>query len=165
MLVVPQSFEHATYKTLSTSSDTLDRMAKEDLNTIIARNLKRFMAAPGCLYPNANALSVATNGKVSPGTIRNLREPEKRTTMPERTEGYPRIDTLETVASLLGREVWELLHPDLDRSTKERELYAQVMGLVSADATPAAPLTVHESEPAAVAPIPRGQSTRRKKRA
>lgn len=106
----------------------------EDLNAVIARNLARFMDEPGCPYSNANALSVATKGRVSPGTIRNLRNPEKRTTMPERTDGYPRIDTLEAVVTPLGRQVWELLHPDIDRSTKERALYAQVMGLVTPEA-------------------------------
>lgn len=86
--------------------------------------------------------------------------------MPERTEGYPKIDTLESVASLLGREVWELLHPDIERAIKERQIYDSVMGLVSSSSPHVPPAySVHDVPAESVAPIPQRKSTPRKKRA
>jgi len=80
----------------------------------IADNLHAFMQAPGSLYTSAHALSVATKGRVSAQTIRNLLLPEQRVLAAGRQAGYPRLDTLSEVLMPLRREVWELLHPDIN---------------------------------------------------
>lgn len=77
------------------------------------------------MYRTANALAVAAG--VAPNTVRNYLDPKKRAAKGEnKDEGYPTIDKLALLASKLGCEVWELLHPDIERSISEREMYKKV---------------------------------------
>lgn len=99
-------------------------MPTRDLNQLIADNLKFFMARPKSLYRNANAL--ATAAKIAPNTVRNLLEPSKRTVTSTKPIGYPTLDKLAKIAAPLGCQVWELLHPDIRQSLREREMYASI---------------------------------------
>lgn len=100
-------------------------MAKSPpLNTVIARNLKYWMRREGCLYPNANSLGKAAG--IAPNTVRNLLDPSKRTVTSEKPDGAPTLDKLEKIAEKLECEVWELLHPDIEKSLREREVYRNV---------------------------------------
>ena len=90
----------------------------------MARNLAFFMSRETCLYKNANALGVASG--VAPNTIRNLLDPSKRTTTRDKPEGYPTLDILGKIALKLPCEVWELLHPDIEKSIREREMYLRL---------------------------------------
>lgn len=90
----------------------------------MARNLAFFMSRESCLYKNANALGVAAG--VAPNTIRNLLDPSKRTTTRDKPEGYPTLDILGKIALKLPCEVWELLHPDIEKSIREREMYLRL---------------------------------------
>src|SRR5262245_33621312 len=119
-----QKFAYYAGKNLSTSSSILQGVARVDLRRVIAGNLKYFMQRPGSLYKTANALGVAA--KVAPNTVRNLLDPRKRTVTSTKPEGYPTLDKLEALALRLGCEVWELLHPDLERSIREREMYSKI---------------------------------------
>ncbi len=120
----PQNFAYCGRKVLSTSSGSVSFMGKRGLNEIVSDNLRFFMKrSANC--QNANALAVASRGRVSAGTVRNLLDKRKRTTTLEKQEGYPQLDTVAAVAEVLGREVWELLHPDIERSIKEREWFVR----------------------------------------
>lgn len=94
-----------------------------NLPLIVAHNLRVFMARSANLK-NANTLGKAAG--VSPNTVRNLLEPAKRTVTADKPSGYPILDTLDVIAQKLGCEVWELLHPDIERSLREREMYKQI---------------------------------------
>jgi hypothetical protein len=99
-------------------------MAKRlDLNLILAHNLRFFMRRSD-QYQNANALGVAAN--ISPNTVRNYLDPKKRTVTTEKPEGFPTIDKLASLSEKLGCQVWELLHPDIERSLREREMYGKI---------------------------------------
>lgn len=95
-----------------------------DLNQILATNLKFFMERDGSAYKNPNALAVAA--KLSANTVRNFLTPSRRTTTATKPKGYPTLDKLERVSVILGCQVWELLHPDLPRSMREREMYESI---------------------------------------
>lgn len=99
-------------------------MKEKDLRRTMARNLAFFMARESCPYKNANALGVAA--KVAPNTIRNLLDPSKRTTTSAKPDGYPTLDILDKIAQKLPCEVWELLHPDIEKSIREREMYKRI---------------------------------------
>ncbi len=94
-----------------------------DLNLILAHNLRFFMANNEACK-NANAL--ATKAGIAPGTVRNYLDHRKRTVTTEKPEGFPTLDILATLAVHLGCEVWELLHPDIERSIREREMYEKI---------------------------------------
>lgn len=95
-----------------------------DLNQTLADNLKFFMEREGSAYKNPNSLAVAA--KLSANTVRNFLNPARRTTTVSKPKGYPTLDKLERVSSILGCQVWELLHPDLPRSIREREMYESI---------------------------------------
>lgn len=95
-----------------------------DLSSILAHNLLFFMQRDGSLYTNANALAVAA--KVSPNTVRNLLQPKRRTVTSSKPDGYPTLDKLQAISAPLNCEVWELLHPDIKQSIREREMYRQI---------------------------------------
>lgn len=100
-------------------------MAKvEGLNAILARNLHFWMSRENALYKNANALGVAAG--IAANTVRNYLEPTKRRSVTDKGEGFPTVDKLAALASKLGCEVWELLHPDIEQSIREREMYKKV---------------------------------------
>lgn len=96
----------------------------EQLNAIVKKNLAYFMALPSCAYKNPNAL--AEKAEVASNTIRNLLDPTKRTLSGQKKDGYPTIETLAAIAPHLGCEVWELLHPNIERSRREREMYRHI---------------------------------------
>ena len=121
MLANAQSFEYYARKVLSGSSGILTRMAKFDLNQLVAKNLNYFMQRPKSLYKNANALGKVA--KIAPNTIRNLLDPTKRTVTAEKPDGFPLLDTLAKIAPHLGCDVWELLHPDIEKAVRQREVY------------------------------------------
>ena len=100
-------------------------MKNKPLDVILAANLRFFMERPGCPYPNANALGVAAG--ISPNTVRNYLEADRRIYQPKKKEkGYPTLDKIELLANKLNCSVWELLHPDIQRSLKEREMYLKI---------------------------------------
>jgi hypothetical protein len=119
-----QKFAHFARKSLNPSSGIVNRMQIKDLRRVVARNLRFFMERETCAYRNPNSLGVAC--KVSPNTIRNLLDPSRRTTTSAKPEGYPTLDILEKVALKLSCEVWELLHPDIEKSIREREMYLRL---------------------------------------
>ena len=82
------------------------------------------MAVPGCEYRNANLL--AKKASVAPNTVRNFLDPKKRTVTTTKPDGFPTLDKLEKLAEPLKCEVWELLHPDIERSMREREMYKKI---------------------------------------
>lgn len=96
----------------------------QNLNALIAKNLRFFMDRPGSMYRNANALGKKAG--VAPNTVHNLLNPKKRTVTTTKPEGYPTLDKLEKIAKALGVEVWELLHPDIKRSLDERDMYRKI---------------------------------------
>lgn len=90
------------------------------------------MGRPSCDYKTANALGVAAG--VNPGTVRYLIDPAKRvTTTAKKPEGYPLLDILGKLADKLGCEVWELLHPDIERSIRERLTYQHFTNMKAAE--------------------------------
>lgn len=94
------------------SSGIVDRM---DYPAILARNLAYFMSKPDALYTNANALGVACS--MSPTTVRKMLEPTKRSYQSaKKGPGPPSTVTLVMLAEKLGCQVWELVHPDLERA-------------------------------------------------
>lgn len=95
----------------------------QNINEILARNLKFFMARPSSLYRTANSL--AGDG-ISANTVRNLLDPKKRTTTLDKPVGYPTLDKLAALAGKLGCEAWELLHPDIEQSLRERAMYKNI---------------------------------------
>lgn len=99
-------------------------MSKPDLSVLLAKNLQFFMQRPGCLYPNANALGKAAG--ISPSSVRHYLEPHKRPASTRKPVGFPTLDKLAAIAEKLGVEVWELLHPDIERSLSEREMYRRI---------------------------------------
>lgn len=102
----------------------LQNVEKRDLRQIVAANLKFFMARPNCPYRNANSLGKAAG--IAPNTVTNLLHPSRRTVTSTKPQGYPTLDKLERIATVLHCEVWELLHPDIERSTREREMYRTI---------------------------------------
>lgn len=117
------------------SSITILAMQKKTLPDILAANLAFFMSQEGCPYPNANALGRAA--KVSPNSVRNLLNPKKRTVTTDKPEGYPTLDTVEKIAIQLNKQVWELFHPDIEKSIRERAMYAKIEADFAAKGTDA----------------------------
>lgn len=118
-----QMFAYPIRKLLPMQGGNLNWMAKRSLNEIIAHNLKWFMERDDALYDNANALSVATKGAVSPNFIRYLLEPKRRTVTSSKAEGYPTLDKLESLAKQLPKcETWMLIHPDIERAKRATEM-------------------------------------------
>lgn len=95
---------------------------KKTLAHILSDNLAFFMRREGSLYKNPNALGVSAG--VAPNTVRNLLHPSKRTVTADKPEGFPQLDNVEKVAKKLGVEVWELFHPNIEQSIRERQFYA-----------------------------------------
>ena len=98
-------------------------MAK-DLHQVLTDNLRYFMRRESSLYKTPNALGIAAG--IAPNTVANLLHPEKRTVTSSKPKGYPTLDKLQAIATALGCEVWELLHPDIERSVREREMYITI---------------------------------------
>lgn len=124
-----QKFEYYGRKTWRRSSGSVDYVALP-LNKILAKNLRFFMDQPGCAYRNANSLSQVSG--VSANTIRNILTPSKRTVTSDKPEGYPVLDILEKLASHLKCQTWELLHPDIQKSLREREMYRNIVKTIPA---------------------------------
>lgn len=102
-------------------------MRRKGMRAVLSENLAYFMARDDSLYPNANKLALATNGKVSANTIRNILYPTRRTTTAKKPEGSPTLEKIETLASKLPKcEPWMLLHPDLQRALRALEMYERV---------------------------------------
>lgn len=99
-------------------------MTKPDLSALLAKNLQFFMQRSGCPYPNANALGKAAG--ISPSSVRHYLEPQKRPASTRKPVGFPTLDKLAAIADKLGVDVWELLHPDIERSLSEREMYRRI---------------------------------------
>lgn len=95
-----------------------------EFQALISKNIKYFMELKDCAYKNANALAGAA--KLSPNTVRNYIDPDKRTVTEGKPLGFPTLDKLAKLAKPLNCEVWELLHPDIERSRRERFMYLQI---------------------------------------
>jgi transcriptional regulator with XRE-family HTH domain len=97
----------------------------EDITKILARNLKRFMEeGPAPLSQNA----LAKKSKVAQTGIGYMLNPETRAPTQSGKLSSPTIARLEKVAQALGKETWQLLHPDPDQaplSATERARYAE----------------------------------------
>lgn len=96
----------------------------QDINTIVAHNLRFFMGREGSRLNNPTVLGKAAG--VAANTVTNMLKPEKRTTTSKKPVGYPNLDNLVKVAKALNVQVWELLHPDIVRSLREREFYLRI---------------------------------------
>lgn len=94
----------------------------KDLRLLVSKNLRFFMGLRR--FKSANALAVAAG--VAPGTVRNYLDPRKRTTTSDKPEGYPVLDLLGKLAVKLECDVWELLHPDIEQSLRERDMYRKM---------------------------------------
>lgn len=106
---------------------------KRSLTEILAGNLAFFMGREGCPHPNANSLGTAAG--VSPNSVRNLLDPKKRTVTSDKPDGYPTLDTVEKIALRLNVQVWELFHPDIEKSLRERAMYAKIQADFAANYT------------------------------
>lgn len=127
MLACEQNFAHLARKALLASSATVRWMAQDDeqdLNDRIARNLATLMARAHPPWTSRRAL--AKKAQVSPGTINNLLHPERRLTT-NKPQGYPTVDTLQTVALAMGKEAWHLLHPNVSRALEAEEILDKVL--------------------------------------
>lgn len=99
-------------------------MAKsKDLNQIVAHNLRFFMDRHP-LLKNANALG--KDAGVAPNSIRNLLDNKKRTVTTAKPVGYPTLDLLQKIAVRLGCGVWQLLHPDIEKTIREQEMLKKI---------------------------------------
>ncbi len=128
----------------TSSSKVCGMETRRTLARILADNLNFFMSKEGCPYPNANSLAVAA--RVAPNSVRNLLAPSKRTVTADKPEGFPQLDTVQKVAAKLGLQVWELFHPDIERSLREREIYAQLeAGLKAKLEAKSAPARTHRT--------------------
>lgn len=123
-MISTQSFEHPTRKLLRAQAVNVQCMVRrKDLNEIVAYNLGYFMGRHQ-LYKNPNSLGKAA--EVAPNSIRNLLDPKKRTVTTGKPVGYPTLDTLQKIALKLGCEVWQLLHPEIEKSIRQQEMYLQI---------------------------------------
>lgn len=114
-------------KSLRQSSGIISHMTTaKDIRTTVAKNVKFFMARPSSEFRTANALAVAAG--LAANSVRYLIEPERRPTTTEKGVGggWPGLETLAAVAPFLKCELWELLHPNIERSQREREAYALI---------------------------------------
>ncbi len=82
-------------------------------------NMRYFMEQEGCEYRTANALGLAVG--MSPNTIRYYIDPDKRPkyATTKKTMSAPSLDKLVLIADKLHCEVWELLHPDIERVRRD----------------------------------------------
>lgn len=98
--------------------------SQPDLAEILAKNLRFFMNRPGALHRNPNALAVASG--LAANSVRNYLQPKRRAVVTKKGVGYPTMDKLAAIAGALGCEVWELMHPDIERSLRERDMYKRI---------------------------------------
>ena len=100
----------------------LGRMS-EDITKVLARNLKRFMdEGPTPISQNA----LAKKAKVAQTGIGYMLNPETRQPTKSGKLPSPTIARVEKVARALGKETWQLLHPDPNQaplSATERVRY------------------------------------------
>jgi hypothetical protein len=123
-----ESFEYCARKTFGESSDTFTWMNKDEkFQLLLSKNIQYFMGLPDCPHKTANALGKAA--KLNPGTVRNYIHPTKRTVTRGKPQGFPLIDKLARLCGPLKCEVWELLHPDIEQSRRERSVYEQFKGI------------------------------------
>lgn len=97
-----------------------DEYMSKSVNQILADNLRQLMMRPDCAYRTANALGVKAG--IDPQTVRYLLDPAKRANAKKAGAHSPQIDKLEAIAKVLGCQVWELLHPDIEAARKEHEI-------------------------------------------
>lgn len=125
----PQMFAHYGRNILRPSSDTFTAMdPRAILAIVIAENVKRLMKEQG-VYRNPNALAKAINTptrKVSANSIAYLFKPERRPKGEKIRNTLPRLETLAHAASKLDCQVWELLHPNLDKLRLKLRAYEAV---------------------------------------
>ena len=101
----------------------LKNMKTAPLSLIVAKNLAYFMGRSEH-YKNANAIAV--KAKIAPNSVRNLLDPKKRTVTADKPDGVPQLDTIQKVAEVLAVEVWQLLHPDIEKAIRQQEMYKQI---------------------------------------
>jgi transcriptional regulator with XRE-family HTH domain len=108
-------------------------MGKTTINQILAKNLKAAMEARFDGVVNQSELARVSG--VSQKSISNLLHPENREKAKAKdgeTEGKEgkvpstSLATLVDLAKALNVEVWELLHPNLERSRREHQFYQQI---------------------------------------
>lgn len=92
----------------------------------IARNLRVFMDRSQ--YSNPSRLAKPSG--VAANTIDYLLHPEKRTLSGANTDGSSKVGLLQKVVAPLGRELWELLHPEPELARRERLLYDKAREII-----------------------------------
>jgi transcriptional regulator with XRE-family HTH domain len=109
---------------LSSQRRILFRMA-DDVVYVLARNLKRFMdEGPAPISQNA----LARKSKVAQTSIGYMLNPQSRSPTKSGKRSSPTVAKLERVAAALGKEAWQLLHPNPDQAPlneTERARYAE----------------------------------------
>lgn len=102
----------------------------KDLALIIAKNLRYFMKltpknASEPRFKSARALGLKAG--ISPNTVTNYLKPKQRTVTLDKPDGYPVLDKLAALASVLECDVWELLHPDIEKERREKAMYQEII--------------------------------------
>jgi hypothetical protein len=97
----------------------------EDVTKVLARNLKRFMdEGPEPISQN----SLAGKAKVAQTSIGYMLNPDTRAPTKNGKLSSPTVAKIEKVARALGKEAWQLLHPNPDEaplSAQERARYEE----------------------------------------
>lgn len=120
----------------------------KEIRLLISKNLRYFMKLRQ--IKSDNALAVLAG--MSPNTVRNYVDPSKRTVTADKPEGYPVLDGLAKLAAKLDCDVWELLHPDIEKERLEKEMYENIKASLKkiSEGPPAQqPQTDQVEEPAA----------------
>lgn len=107
-----------------------DMPHNKDVALIIAKNLRYFMKLPAKnttvpRFRSARALGIKAG--VSPNTVSNYLKPKQRTVTLDKPEGFPVLDKLAKLASELECDVWELLHPDIEKERREKAMYQEII--------------------------------------
>lgn len=97
---------------------------EKDLRLILAYNMRYFMSMRREDCGNANALAVKAG--LAANTVRNFLDPSRRTVTANKPKGYPQLDNIECIAKALNCQVYELLHPNIERHHRERKMYANI---------------------------------------
>lgn len=97
----------------------------EDVTKVLARNLKRFMDdGPEAISQNA----LAKKSRVAQTSIGYMLNPETRQPTKSGKLSSPTVAKIERVARALGKEAWQLLHPNPDEAplnAQERARYQE----------------------------------------
>jgi hypothetical protein len=131
MSLSSQTFERSASNILRAMPNMLVGMT-QDIAKVLAKNLKRFMEDnEPPLSQNELAKKCREAGtKVAQTSIGLMLNPDKRLPTKSGKLPSPTIAQIDAVARGLGKEAWQLMHPNPDQaplSAKERALYDEAM--------------------------------------